>query len=262
MRVVNVQLREQAEAAIKDKVATMSIDEVLADKQPIIEELTARLRHVAEGEGNGEGLGLRIVTVQIKEAIVSSPRVWESLQRPFRAERSKEARLAELAAESTVREREIETKKKKDAMEIEAASVRAALEAKADAERFAREQAERVKRAKLEAEALEATIAHERHKLSLEAELERMRLEHELAAEKLRADAARIQQEQEIALLALRRKVENELSPEAIRMALIAALPAVAKELPKPEKSITIGTDAVGALASSIGGLVKAVKEA
>src|SRR5215469_14322800 len=65
MRVVNVQLREQAEAAIKDKVATMGIDEVLSDKQPIIEELTARLRHVAEGEGDADkGLGLRIVTVQ------------------------------------------------------------------------------------------------------------------------------------------------------------------------------------------------------
>src|ERR1044071_9307485 len=75
MRVVNVQLREQAEAAIKDKVATMGIDEVLSDKQPIIQELTARLRSVAEGEGEGEGdtgLGLRIVTVQIKEAVVSS----------------------------------------------------------------------------------------------------------------------------------------------------------------------------------------------
>ncbi|HWU87193.1 MAG TPA: SPFH domain-containing protein, partial [Kofleriaceae bacterium] len=84
MRVVNVQLREQAEAAIKDKVATMGIDEVLSDKQPIIEELTARLRSVAEGEGDTDkGLGLRIVTVQIKEAVVSSRRVWENLQKPF-----------------------------------------------------------------------------------------------------------------------------------------------------------------------------------
>ena len=262
MRVVNIQLREQAEAAIKDKVATMSIDEVLADKQPIIQELTARLRHVAEGEGNGEGLGLRIVTVQIKEAIVSSPRVWESLQRPFRAERSKEARLAELAAEATVREREIETKKKKEAMEIEAAAARAALEAKADAERFAREQAERVKRAELEAKALEQTIAHERHKQALDAELERMRLENALAAEKIKVETARVHQEQNIALLAMRRKVENELSPEALRMALIETLPAVAKELPKPEKAITIGTDAAGTLASTIGGLIKAVREA
>src|SRR5438309_875738 len=70
MRIVNLQLREQAEAAIKDKVATMSIDEVLSDKQPIIKELTHRLRTVAEGdreEDPSSGLGLRIVTVQIKE---------------------------------------------------------------------------------------------------------------------------------------------------------------------------------------------------
>ena len=51
MRIVNVQLREQAEAAIKDKVATMPIDAILTDKQPIIEELTHRLRGVAEGSG-------------------------------------------------------------------------------------------------------------------------------------------------------------------------------------------------------------------
>src|SRR5262249_27056140 len=74
MRIVNVQLREQAEAAVKDKVATMRIDEVLADKQPIIEELTTRLRAVAEGD-NKSGLGLKIVTVQIKEAVVSSTRL-------------------------------------------------------------------------------------------------------------------------------------------------------------------------------------------
>src|SRR3954467_3349183 len=103
MRVVNVQLREQAEAAIKDKVATMGIDEVLSDKQPIIEELTSRLRHVAEGAGGTDkGLGLRIVTVQIKEAVVSSARLWENLQKPFRAERNRIARLAELESEEAI----------------------------------------------------------------------------------------------------------------------------------------------------------------
>ena len=51
MRLVNLQLKEQAEAAIKDKVATMGVHEVLSDKEPIVEELTARLRAMAEGEG-------------------------------------------------------------------------------------------------------------------------------------------------------------------------------------------------------------------
>src|SRR4029434_3252782 len=90
MRLVNLQLKEQAEAAIKDKVATMSVHEVLSDKQPIIEELTARLRAVAEGEGGGDpGLGLRIVTVQIKEAVGSSQRLWQNLQKPYRSEQDR-----------------------------------------------------------------------------------------------------------------------------------------------------------------------------
>lgn len=263
MRVVNVQLREQAEAAIKDKVATMSIDEVLADKQPIIEELTARLRHVAEGEGNGEGLGLRIVTVQIKEAIVSSPKVWESLQRPFRAERSKEARLAELSAATTVKAREVEAKKKGEALEIEAASARAALEAKAEAERFEREQADRVRRAQLEAEALETTMAHERHKLELEAALERMQLEESVAAERLRVDAERIRGDQELALLEARRRIENERSPEAVELALIETLPAIARELPKPQevRTVSIGPDTLGAFTAALGSAVRKVTQ-
>src|SRR5262245_6509449 len=110
MRIVNIQLREQAEAAIKDKVAMMPIDEILSDKQPIIEELTHRLRAVAEGQREGTtttGLGLKIVTVQIKEAVVSSTRLWENLQKPFRAEREKLARMAELEAGEEVARREL-----------------------------------------------------------------------------------------------------------------------------------------------------------
>ncbi|MEE8442012.1 MAG: SPFH domain-containing protein, partial [Spirochaetia bacterium] len=53
LSIVNAQLREQAEAAIKDKIATMSVEEVLTDKAPIIEELTLRLREVTEGRLSG-----------------------------------------------------------------------------------------------------------------------------------------------------------------------------------------------------------------
>src|SRR5581483_8839243 len=171
MRVVNLQLREQAEAAIKDKVATMSIDEVLADKQPIIRELTARLKQLAEGDGAGEGLGLRIVTVQIKEAIVSSSTPWETLQRPFRAERSKEARLAELENESIVRRREAEEQKARTTEEIETEAAIAARRAQADSEAYDRDQNERIRRAKLEAESLAQRTAFEAERIAKEAEL-------------------------------------------------------------------------------------------
>ena len=153
MRVVNVQLREQAEAAIKDKVATMGIDDVLSDKQPIIEELTSRLRSVAEGAGSDKGLGLRIVTVQIKEAVVSSPRLWENLQKPFRAERGRIARLAELEAESVIQARELEHRSKTETSEIESQSQLDKLRATQEATVYDRENAERVRRNQKDQEA-------------------------------------------------------------------------------------------------------------
>jgi len=122
--IVNAQLREQAEAAIKDKIATMSVEEVLTDKEPVIEELTTRLKAVAEGrlqdgEGEGDGLGIKIVTVQIKEALVSSRRLWEDLQAPFRHEKRKAARISHLEAEEEIRQKELDTRRIKETSEAE-----------------------------------------------------------------------------------------------------------------------------------------------
>ncbi len=259
MRVVNVQLREQAEAAIKDKVATMSIDEVLSDKQPIIKELTARLRHVAEGEGTDKGLGLRIVTVQIKEAVVCSPRVWEMLQRPFRAERSKEARLAELSNESVVHARESEQQKAQEQLRIETEAEVGRLNAAAEAAAFDREEQERARRAKIEAETLAATIAHEREKMEKQGELARLRIERELTEAGMRQEAENRQAAKEIELEAARRRVDNDLSEGALRVRLIDALPGIAEKLPKPNelKTLSIGGDGLGAL---VGGLLTLVQ--
>lgn len=153
MRVVNVQLREQAEAAIKDKVATMSIHEVLSDKQPIIEELTRRLKTVAEGSGDDQGLGIRIVTVQIKEAVVSSTRLWENLQGPFRAEQRTKARLAEIAAEEQIGERERIEREARETADLEAQAKIDATRAGKEAEAFDREEKEARRRHLLEQEA-------------------------------------------------------------------------------------------------------------
>jgi len=260
MRVVNVQLREQAEAAIKDTVATMSIEDVLSDKQPIIKELTTRLRHVAEGDGQDTGLGLRIVTVQIKEAVVSSPRVWEMLQRPFRAERSKEARLAELTHEAVVRTREAEEAKSAAAQRIATEAEVARLQAETAAATFDREQSERARRAQVEAETLAQAIAHEKEKLEKEAALSRMKAEIQLIEEGMRLEARNRQAEKEIALEAARRKVDNDLSLSALQLKLIESLPEIAAKMPHPKelKSFTVGAgnDGLGAL---IAGLMKVV---
>lgn len=120
--IVNAQLREQAEAAIKDKIATMSVEEVLTDKAPIIEELTHRLKLVAEGQGNNaenEGLGIKIATVQIREGIVSSSTLWENLQSPYRNEQNKKASISHLEMQNEISEKELLTRKERETREAE-----------------------------------------------------------------------------------------------------------------------------------------------
>lgn len=258
MRVVNVQLREQAEAAIKDTVSMMSIDQVLGDKQPIIRELTTRLRHVAEGEQNGsyEGLGLKIVTVQIKEAVVSSQQVWEALQRPFRAERSRDARLAELASEAVVRAKESEEDKARARTRIETEAEISRLRAGAEAESFDREVAERVRRAEREAETLAAVQAHETKKIEAEAAVARLKLRHELDERRAREDAEHHRAERTLALEAARRKVENDVSRAALEARLIEALPEVAEKMPRPNELRAISVGAPEGLTGLVQGVL------
>jgi hypothetical protein len=297
MRIVNVQLREQAEAAIKDKVATLGIDEVLSDKQPIIDELTARLKVVAEGsrEGPGSGgLGLKIVTVQIKEAVVSSTRLWENLQKPFRAEREKVARLAELDTQQEIAARERANKQARETAEVEMATRLDELRAAQEREAYDRAQAERARRHQLEQQAEQQALAeraaterarriadedlalqqHElearrvarelesiQRQLELErarAELEKLRTTAGIERDDLLHHAQATREERDAAVLKLRRAAENDLSEEHVKAQLIERLPEIAQALPHPEelRAISIGPDGGG---TSLTGFLAAV---
>jgi hypothetical protein len=264
-----VQLREQAEAAIKDKVATMSIDAVLSDKQPIIEELTARLRQVAEGGGGSDkGLGLRIVTVQVKEAVVSSARLWESLQKPFRAERERVARLASLETEEAISRRELQVEQERERARLETESELSQLRSAKEAEAYDREQSERLRRQQREEEdARKLAVEHQQSTLHT-AELEKARLTVEGALAELKHDveaarrkrealasielmdaereAANRQARAELELLAERQRVLNGLSPANVQARLVELLPTIAEKLPKPQelRSVSIGSGA------------------
>jgi len=242
MRVVNVQLREQAEAAIKDKVATMTIDDVLSDKQPIIEELTARLRAVAEGAG------LRIITVQVKEAVVSSRAVWESLQRPFRSERARVARLAELETETEIAERETNAERSEETRKLDTEAELAALRAKHEAAVFDRDQAEALRRKQTASEMFKAEAELARTRAAEHAAARQLEVERALTVNDLERAAANRQAKVDVELLEATQRVTNSLSAEALQARLIELLPAIADKLPRPNelKSITIGGTGAG----------------
>jgi hypothetical protein len=222
---------------------------VLSDKQPIIEELTSRLRAVAEGN-----LGLRIVTVQIKEAVVSSTRVWENLQSPYRAVKNQEARLAELEAEEII----------------------AAQQAKNDTAAFDRQATEQLRRGEREqqdarklASQRDETRGHtlrletERH--AQEAEIGRLRLEMEHMLQQLKLDyelaslTARAENENSIKLMEIersrmRQEINNGQTAEAIQARLIASLPEIVSRLPKPAELRTVNLS--GADSSTLAGVI------
>jgi hypothetical protein len=277
MRLVNLQLNEQAQAAIKDKVATMSVGEVLSDKQPIIEELTARLRAVAEGEGGSDtGLGLRIVTVQIKEAVVSSARLWENLQKPYRSEQARLARLAELAAEEAISEKETAAAQERETRRIDTERELAELRALAEAYAFNRDTAEHVRRAEQQeandralAELAHATAIHalhlERERAAEETEIGRLRLERDqllrrltqegdLALASAAAESVHARTLLELERDRLRAAIDNEQSEANLQSQLIESLPEIVEKLPKPDelRAVTIG----GSDGSTLSGIV------
>ncbi|MBN2532944.1 MAG: hypothetical protein JXB88_08635 [Spirochaetales bacterium] len=215
--IVNAQLREQAEAAIKDKIATMSVEEVLADKAPIIEELTNRLKAVTEGRQNAglteieEGLGIKIVTVQIREALVSSTTLWENLQSPFRHEQKKKERISYLSMVNEINEKEMDSRRLKETtetetmVEIERIKQQKQTEAleiriKEESARFEQEQQNSLKQMKLEEQTQKARKESEERirihntQLKIQTELELLKQEDQKIAEQ---EESRIQREKQ-----------------------------------------------------------------
>lgn len=290
MRLVNLQLKEQAEAAVKDKVATLSVNDVLSDKQPIIEELTARLRGVAEGAGSSDqGLGLRIVTVQIKEAVVSSSRLWENLQKPYRSEQGRIARLAELAAEEAIGSRELAASRLRETQVIGSERELRELRSRNAAVQFDEEATEQLRRSRREqedsralADLQDVTARHaltlERERAAEEAEIGRLRIERETQLRQLTVEGelavvdARTRAAHEHALLELERArqraaIDNAQTAESIQAKLVDALPEIVEKLPKPTelRSVTIGgndSTTVSGLLAELAGVVGALKSA
>ena len=224
LNIVNAQLREQAEAAIKDKISTMTVEEVLTDKAPVIEELTRRLIEVSEGRlqrddgtGDAEGLGISIVTVQIKEAFVSSTQLWENLQAPFRHEQQKSARLSYLEMQEEIRTRELDTRRTREISEaetrVEIERIKQTRETEEqetrleeEEKRFAREQTTARQKIQLEEE---TTLAEEESARRLEQE--RARQEQEVYLQ-------RMQREQEQSLEKSRREAETSAKQTALKI--------------------------------------------
>jgi hypothetical protein len=159
---------------------------------------------VAEGaDDSDQGLGLRIVTVQIKEAVVSSSRLWENLQKPYRARQGQIARLAELHAEEAVAEREMTAERLKETQRLEYERELAELRARNEAWQFDTELVERLRRARREHDGSRAVA-----ELETETPRHALRMERERHGEESETGRLRIEREQELKRLDLGGELE------------------------------------------------------
>ena len=184
--------------------------------------------------------------MQIKEAVVSSTRLWENLQKPFRANREQLARMAELEAQEAIVRQELTPRQSRESAEIETARHLDTLRAEQAREAYDREQAEQTRRQRVEEERaverheLDARrIARELEDIRRQLDLERARVE----LDRLRAErddlahAARSAREtRDVEVLAKRRAVENDLSEAALKAQLVARMPEIAQAMPKPDE--------------------------
>ena len=206
MGIVNAQLKEQAEAAIKDTVATMTVEQVLKDKAPIIQELTERMKSVAEGR-DGDGLGLKIVTVQIKEAMVASTTLWDNLQAPFRHEKSRLARISEIETEAEIHKRNREASLEREAADAKAASEIAKLRAQVELENREATLASQTRQQELAQKA-----EQEEQRYRQETELQRIAIEQRREAEQQKTELQRLQADHARAAEEARLAAEEEVA--------------------------------------------------
>ena len=148
--------------------------------------------------------------MQIKEAVFSSAKLWENLQKPFRAERQQVARLAELSAESIIQTQEMEHERVRTTNQLQSESEINKLRAEKEAESFDREQIEKSRRQQKEQELLRQIMVEQTVTAKQEQEekrlLEEVTLKNNLALETARMEA----------------KYEEFLKQNALRIAQVA----------------------------------------
>jgi hypothetical protein len=234
---------------------------------------------------------LKIVTVQIKEAVVSSTRLWENLQKPFRAEREKLARMAELEVQQQIARIELANRQARETAELENQRLLAQQRAAQERERYDYEQGEKARRHQVEQAAEQHAIAERtateraRREAELELALQQLQLENrrisqeleslrqQVELERARAERDRLRaaaaaetenvthqakaarEERDLSLFRVRRAVENDLSDRHLQAQLISLLPEIASALPTPQelRTVQIGADQAGTTGSLLG---------
>lgn len=94
-------IRQLAESVTRNALANMSLEQALRDRRTIISRLTDELETMVKR------WGVEIASIEIVDVTVSSGEVFANMQAEYRERLRQEARLAQIAAEEEISQREV-----------------------------------------------------------------------------------------------------------------------------------------------------------
>ena len=198
---INEYLKEVVTSAIRHKVATMSIEEVLRKRGTIILQLKQELAYISEQ------WGLEIETIEIKNVLIMSEQLFSNMQATHRDTVRLESEISSLRVEQEIAERRLEQREKIALREQE----------------FERQ--ELVRKSDMEARTLQQKTKIEQLKLSEEKAFKLLKIEQDLAIfeqeQEVRRQRSTLQLatlEAEQALREIRGSIESEQKRHEIQM--------------------------------------------
>lgn len=243
-KLINFSYRQDAEAKLarmiadmcrstaKWLVANMNVEECMRRrKEEIAQALKKEVAAVVSSDGP-DGWGVEIITIDIQDIYIQDDELFTALQAKFKAEKEREAKLAQLEMSREVEkrtisaQRELEEERHNQAMEkarmtadFQLAEIE--LKTKSDEEQF-----------KLDRFRVEQNEKIGLYKVQQEQDRERVRKEAEREHAAIHAEAQQIMSEEEVRALRERLSVENGAGPASMeRLFFSEALPHIANAL-------------------------------
>lgn len=297
-------LEEMFVGAARRLVASMSVEQVLTRrKEGLAGELLREIAPIVSGSGRAEdrthkGWGVILDTIEIQNVRVLSAAVFSNMQARFRHEQERLARESELSKLRT-----LEQQKAHSEREVQLARV--AAESEVRARRQAAEEQVKLEQLAQEARLVEARLSRQREleRTRLEAELEKVQFQaqaaaarHEaelasqeqaayllsaqanvalaraqlaraqLEAAEVEAKKAQLAQELELSKARSLKALDNDVSPQAIQLAVAQKLPELAAAFQQQMGQVHVtavdGANPFGYIAAAVEGVLGLARSA
>lgn len=241
-------IRQLAESVTRNALANMSLEEALRDRRAILALLTEQLDAVVVP------WGVAISAIEIVDVAIASSEVFENMQAEYREQVRQQARMAHIAAEEDITQREAAAATRAEQWQHDKAI--ASLTLQSEHGQRAVEVHEEVERRRIAVDAgldMERTLAEgKRRQTELEAELGRKRQRGTLRREQRLAS---------LEVMDRRQEIMGRVNDACRAQELIMRLPRLVSAM-RPDKSTVFASSLPAASIEGLGAAIVSLTEA